>query len=274
MVKLVPLKCTVCGANLPRDTLICEHCGTHFVLSEDKASVAVQAREENEIERAIEQFKEEYVEGETFEKPGIPRDYGPYDFRLDDRVDRKILKYLNETKKSKYAAIMEKYKEYQEEKHKLRRLLKSNQMDEDSYADRANESWRKYEIAKEQINRMVDCGEGLKIVESFIMNGVKNKTDNFKDIKSIKEILFNSVDGSVLGNTFIYKITGYADCYLKSGMFSKKYGRKYFSAEVDYRTGEVTQYDWEPNESLNVQEYRARPLPLPKFTLPEPQTSS
>lgn len=36
MTKLVPLKCSVCGANLSREKLICEYCGTHFVLSEDK----------------------------------------------------------------------------------------------------------------------------------------------------------------------------------------------------------------------------------------------
>lgn len=274
MTKLVPLKCTVCGANLPQDTLICKYCGTHFVLSAERVAVAVKAAEKDETERAIEEAKETYIEGETFIQPKIPPSYSPNDFMLDDRVDRKILKYLNETRKSKYDAVMEKYKECKKEIYELRRLLKSNQIDEDSCEDRCKELWRKYEIAKEQIDKMLDCGEALKTFLNFIIKGIEDKTNNFHGIKSIGNMVFDSVDGRVSESSFAYKITGCVECHMKLGILTTKLVKRYFSSEVDYKTGEVIQFSWQHEELLNVQEYRARPLALPKFTQPQPKTSS
>lgn len=183
------------------------------------------------MKKAIERLKEEYLEGEIFYKPRSPRVYGVYSFMLDDRVDRKIIKYLNETSEIKYSTIMEKYREYKEERFKLRQLVKSNQLDKDSFDDQ-NREWRKYETVKQQIERMLDCGEGLKRIESFILEGIKNKTNNFNNIKTIEKIVFNSVDGRVFGNAFIYKITGYVDCYLKSGMFSKNMEKSIFQQRL------------------------------------------
>jgi galactokinase/mevalonate kinase-like predicted kinase len=39
MSKIVPLKCPNCGANVPRETLKCEYCGTQFILSNNESTL-------------------------------------------------------------------------------------------------------------------------------------------------------------------------------------------------------------------------------------------
>jgi hypothetical protein len=245
------------------------------VLSEDK--VAVETKPRRRYDPKIEWYlaplrgtsrtaqREYYMNEGSIYEPDDYKNAHELGLELDDRVDRKILKYINETKRSKYDAMIEKVREYIAERNKLQHQLKAGQIDEDTYDDLHAESWKKFEITKDQISKMLDCRQAMMTVRDFIVESVESKSNVFRDIKSIGRIVFSSVNGRMSANTFIYKITGYADCYLKSGIFSTKPGRRYFSAEVDYRTGGVIQFSWEPYQSLNVQEYRALPLPLPKF---------
>lgn len=275
MTKLVPLKCSVCGANLSRDTLICEYCGTHYVLSEE--SVAIRPKTTYVLEpkttyvsepESYEEITEEdmQIAGELFRLTIFTSINSSFKYYIDDRVDRKILRYLKETAERKYDAAKSKLEEYESERVKLKRLLNSGKIDEDAYDDQCKELWKKYEMARDQILNMLDCRQALEKVYDFIFKSVKEKSGVARNIKSIDRLIFSSVDGKISESSFIYKITGILDCSV-GGLFSTQPAKKHFSAEVDYKTGEIVSFTWEPQDSLNVQEYRARPLPLPKFVV-------
>jgi hypothetical protein len=273
MPKLVPLKCSICGANLSRETLICEYCGTNFVLSEESAAIQQKPKfvlepetREGITQEVMDEVDEDmYLSAMRWQRES--EGFGSLGYNIDDRVSRKILRYLKETTERKIGAIEQKFEEYKLERARLKRLFDSGRIDEDAYEDQRKELWEKYMAARQQLEKILDCGEALKVVFDFILKCGKEKLEVFRDIKSIDidQLVFKSVDGKASGDSFVYRITGSLDCLVKSGMFSTKQTKKYFSAEVDYKTGKIVSFKWESDDPLNVEEYRGRPLPLPKF---------
>jgi hypothetical protein len=211
--------------------------------------------------------------------------YGWHHGELDDRVDRKITRYLNETRKRKIDAINAKIERFLLERRKLEHAFKSNQMNEDIYDNSRKELENNFQAVTDQVMTMLDCGEALMEIAKFIEATVhwgwgkgggyhiqipesvkKASQKSFNDIREIKRIVFYLVDGKACGDSFVYKIAGFIDCVAKSGIFSTKLSNKYFSAEVDPKSRKMFSFNWEQSDSLNVQEYQARPLALPKFS--------
>lgn len=192
---------------------------------------------------------------------------------LDDRVDRKIARYCGEAAKRQTEALKRKLMDCVAEIDRLKRFLDSKQIDEDDYDNQRKAAWSKYETAKHLLQEVLNPGWAMVEVYEFMLKSAENRSGVFCDIilvdtrtnQTVFKVVFSSVDGKTSGNSFAYKITGTVDCLVKSGMFSKRPSRKYFSAEIDYKTRDIFSFRWEPDEQLNVQEYRARPLALPNF---------
>lgn len=298
MSNLIPLRCTVCGGKITRETLTCRHCGTAFVLSEiefaklpsNRTVTSTKFLDEFSVEieqtKFIEAAAKEMMGPELLDEPGAEFEDGIYlgsNQELDDRVDRKILRYLKETRKARDNAMKAKLEEFRPEYQKLKNSLESNQIDEDTYDDLRKELAVKMSRAAHQIGGMLDCAEAMRGVGRFIEATVNRWSEDhqsleipesikkasqkgFKDIREIKRIVFYLVDGKTYADSFVYRIAGLIDCVAKSGMFSTKPSKRYFSAEVDFKSKKLCSFNWEQSALLNVQEYRTRPLALPKFS--------
>lgn len=287
-IKLIPLKCPVCGGTVNYETLICEYCGTHFVLSDSQFArlpryTLTSSKKYDEFEAGIhreiildhacEETLRNY-EGISKENEAVLIEIEGNYIWLDDQVDRKIIRYLKESLKRKHQAEWAKFNEFVREHRKLKRAFQSGQIDEDAYYNSREKLKSSYPI----LTRKLDCGEALIKIKEFI-EGIahwgprykeeykltKESQKGFKNIKEVKRIIFYLVDGKVYEDSFVYKIAGFVDCITKSGIFSTKPSRKYFSAEVDCENGKICSFIWEQRESLNTQEYLKRPLALPRF---------
>lgn len=299
MSNLIPLRCTVCGGKITRETLTCRHCGTAFVLSEIKFAKLQSTRTATspefldeysvEVERTMNiVYAAEEMRGPLFlsDENGAEFEDGIYlgsNQELDDRVDRKILRYLKETRKARHDAMKAKLEEFRPEYQKLKNTFESNQIDEDTYDDLSKELAVNMSSAAGQIGRMLDCAEAMRGVGRFIERTVNRRSEDyqslqipesikkasqkgFNDIREMKRIVFCLVDGKTYADSFVYRIAGLIDCVAKSSMFSTKPSNRYFSAEVDFKSKKLCSFNWEQSASLNVQEYRTRPLALPKFS--------
>jgi hypothetical protein len=99
--KLVPLKCSVCGANLSPETLTCDYCGTQFVLSEEKVAVQAKLEDARDIsvtEEHVTVAKEdlEYAGEDYFGLEGYIDYYNvtEHDFDLDVELSARFLNTL------------------------------------------------------------------------------------------------------------------------------------------------------------------------------------
>lgn len=285
--KLIPLRCSVCGGHLNHETLICEYCGTHFVLSdsqfahltrytksssEEYDEFEMDVYDEIDLKQAGEESLRNY---EIWKEDGavlinIERGY----IQLDDRVDRKIVRYIKESLERKHQAEWTKFEEFVREHRKLKYAFQSGQIDEDTYYNSREKLKSNYPI----LTGRVDCGQALVIIKEFIEDTAhwgpeheaefmltKECRDVFKKIKEIKKIVFCLVDGKAYESSFVYKIAGFVDCIAKSGIFSTELTRKYFSAEVNCENGKICSFSWEKQKPLNAEEYLKRPLALPRF---------
>ena len=146
-IKLIPLKCPVCGGTVNYETLICEYCGTHFVLSDSQFArlpryTLTSSKKYDEFEAGIhreiildhacEETLRNY-EGISKENEAVLIEIEGNYIWLDDQVDRKIIRYLKESLKRKHQAEWAKFNEFVREHRKLKRAFQSGQIDEDAY---------------------------------------------------------------------------------------------------------------------------------------------
>jgi hypothetical protein len=87
-------------------------------------------------------------------------------------------------------------------------------------------------------------GEIKRIIEDRI------RSERFANISSIDNIVYGSLDIDTWGNIPIYKVDGYMECRVKTGILSTKRGKKGFSAKVDARNGKILAFNWQPGEPL------------------------
>jgi hypothetical protein len=88
-----------------------------------------------------------------------------------------------------------------------------------------------------------------KEVEAVIKNRIVEDRREFRGF-SLKNIVFKTFDVDTWGNMPIYKVEGYIEVGVKTGILSSKPGRKGFSAKVDARNGKILAFNWQPGEPV------------------------
>jgi len=91
---------------------------------------------------------------------------------------------------------------------------------------------------------------GQKEIEGTLINRIKSDISRSPNIKKIDDIVFESFDIDTWGDMPIYKVDGYVECRVKTGVFSTEQGKKGFSAKVDARNGKILAFNWRLGEPL------------------------
>lgn len=265
MSKLVPLKCTICGGILTRETLVCKHCGTGFVLSSSEFANFVHRTESHSETHGRFVTREElwHEPNQSLIESMTGNDI---QFQLDDRVDRKFIRYLKSVAMKKAEVTYSRFMEYQASQTKMEQTFASHEIDEDSYDNKRKDLETAFNVWECRVREMLDGGRmTLDKISNYVHQGVENKSKGFGGITTSEGVRFHSIDAKPVGDSFVYMIGGCLKCKVRSGVFSSKETSKCFLAEIDYKTDEITSFKWEPCEAIDVQEYLARPLAVPSF---------
>ena len=76
------------------------------------------------------------------------------------------------------------------------------------------------------------------------------RSERFANISDIDNIVYSVLDVDTWGNIPIYKVEGYIEAVVKTGILSTKKGKKGFTAKVDARDGKILTFNWQPGEPL------------------------